>query len=119
MRDQVLTAIMVFVISGTAWGQGANTDPGKTNGVQSRETMAKMHRQMAEVHTKVADCLASDRPISECQQQMATMCSAMHGMMGNTGMHGMTGSSGMQGMVGCPVMKGDQRTGTDNKQPKK
>ena len=46
--------------------------------VERRDT----HRQMADVHVKMAECLASDKQISECQKQMSGSCSAMGDMMG-------------------------------------
>jgi len=120
-RNTYIEAALLVVLSGIAWGQGA-VDSSKNDTVQNRGAMAKMHRQMADAHTKIADCLSSDRPISECQQQMTTMCSTMQGTMGN--MHGMMGGNGMHGMMGgmtgCPMMNGTQAPASPEKtQPKK
>lgn len=49
--------------------------------------MSKEDRQkMAEMHTKMATCLQSDKPMSDCQGEMMKAC------------------KGMMGKEGCPMM---------------
>jgi hypothetical protein len=75
---------LVLVCSATmALAQGTKSPMG---------TMTPEQRQqMASVHEKVAACLRSDRPVSDCQAEMmkgcqaamgAGMCPMMGGMMG-------------------------------------
>lgn len=59
--------------------------------------VSKEERQkMAEMHTKMAACLESDKPMSDCQSEMMKSCKEMMGksgcpMMGEMGhMRGMT-----------------------------
>ena len=69
---------------------------------------AEQRQKMAEVHQHMADCLKSDRPMSECRSEMMKSC---HGMMGEGAcpMMGM-GQGGMgPGMghgMGGGMMKG-------------
>lgn len=65
------------------------------------DTISKEDRQkMAAMHTKMAVCLESDKPMSDCQKEMMTSCKGMMGktgcpMMGMGQMKGMMGGSGM------------------------
>jgi hypothetical protein len=42
----------------------------------------EQREKMAEVHQKMAECLRSDRPISECRAEMAKSCQDMVGADG-------------------------------------
>lgn len=58
-------------------------------------------QKMAEMHSKMASCLKSDRPMDECRNEMMSSCQKMMGedgcpMMGKQGM--MKGN--MRGMKG-------------------
>lgn len=65
--------------------------------------VSKEERQkMADMHSKMASCLKSDRPMSECRNEMMSSCQKMMGedgcpMMGKKGMmRGMKGKGKMQ-----------------------
>lgn len=107
-----LLAVLCLTLSPAAVAQtaGAKKTPAGMDDPAGRPEMAKMHRQMADVHVKMAECLASDKQIRECQKQMSGSCSAMGDMMGKgQGMHGTMGKGLMdQGMMGgCPMIGGD------------
>jgi hypothetical protein len=40
---------------------------------------AEQRQKMAEAHQRMADCLKSDRPMSECKGEMMKSCEGMHG----------------------------------------
>jgi hypothetical protein len=44
---------------------------------QAAEPTAEMRTKMAGMHQMMADCLKSDKPISECKQQMMKDCPMM------------------------------------------
>lgn len=50
------------------------------------EPTAEQRQKMAEVHQKMADCLKSTKPISECRDEMMQSC------------------RGMMGEAACPMM---------------
>jgi len=105
-------AIAVFA-SGVAWSQEATPTPPADPSPEQRQTMAELHRNMA-------DCLASTRPIAECRAEMRAGCQQklgqqgcpMMGAMGagmGPGMGGgmMPGRGMMPGGPGGPAPPGD------------
>ena len=54
---------------------------------------AAEREQMAAAHQKMADCLKSDRPMSECKSEM------------------MKSAHGMKGDMGCPMMESGHHGG--------
>jgi hypothetical protein len=61
--------------------------------------MADSHRMMADMHTKMATCLDSTKPLEECRQQMVESCSGSFGA--NCPMMGAKGAGGKgRGMMG-------------------
>lgn len=61
----------------------ADSKPSNSKSTQHEATMTKEQRQkMAEVHQKMADCLKSDKPLSECRSEMMKAC---HDNMGAQG----------------------------------
>lgn len=96
----LLAATGAFLISG---GALAKEEAGKTQpkappyskGEPSKET----RQQMAAMHEKMADCLNSNRPISECKSEMHESCEKMkggcpHDSMMHQGGKGMGGEYG-------------------------
>lgn len=81
---------------------------------------AEQRQKMAEVHQKMAECLRSSRPMSECRAEMANTCQEMMGdagcpMMGQ-GPGGM--GPGMMGHghgMGGGMMKGKPAPETPEK----
>lgn len=71
---------------------------------------AEQRQKMAEVHQKMADCLKSNRPMSECRDEMHQSCKGMMGEagcpmmgMGKGGMGPGTMGGGMGGMMKSPA----------------
>lgn len=44
---------------------------------EERQARAERHDKMAENHRKMAECLRSDKPVSECRDQMRKECPMM------------------------------------------
>lgn len=87
------------------------------NGTFASGTMepSKENRQkMAKVHEKMASCLKSNKPMSECRGEMKNNC---HKMMGENGcpmmgkmMEQMGGMmKGRKGMMGHGMMNGEEK----------
>ncbi len=57
-----------------------------------RQTMSERHKTIAEMHSKMAACLESEKPIDQCRKEMADSCaSSFNGtcpMMGQGNMRG-------------------------------
>jgi len=70
-----------------------------------KEPSPEMRKKMADAHQKMADCLKSDRPMSECKQEMMKEC---HQMMKDKGHCPMMGDMG--DMMGHGAAKGDHAT---------
>lgn len=62
---------------------------------------AEQRKQMAEMHTKVAACLNSNKSMQECRDEMMANCPGGAGMHGG-GMY--KGKMPGAGMWGCPMM---------------
>lgn len=87
----------VLLAGGAAWSQDTAPAPLPEPSAQQRQTMAEIHRKMAE-------CLASTRPFSECRNEMHASCQQRLGqtgcpMMGGMGL-GMGMGRGMRGRMG-------------------
>ena len=90
------------------------TDAGKAKGSEptkeERQSKADMMDKMAEMHKKMAECLRSDKPMSECREQMMKDCpmakSGRCPMMDEMG--GMHGMGGMMDGHGKGMMKGNK-----------
>ena len=86
-----LAAVLSVYVATTAYGQTAPAAPSAAQ----RQLMGERHKKMAEIHAKMAACLVSDRPLSQCRRDMADGL-ATHfkgngpmmgrGMMGGRGM---------------------------------
>ena len=76
-------------------------DPEKT---APSEPGPQVRQQMADAHQKMAECLRSDRPLSECRAEMRKSCQ----MMGEGGCSMMGAGGGMgHGMMGGGMMQGE------------
>lgn len=79
--------------------------------------VSKQDRQkMAELHTKMAACLESDRPMGECQGEMMKSCKSMMGKSGCPMMGEMGHMKGM--MQGQNMMDNKNETKSDKKSKK-
>lgn len=91
MKNFVLTTIMVIFAFQTF---AAETKVSKAD-----------RQKMAEMHTKMAACLKSDKPMSECQKNMMSSCQKMMGKDGcpmMDHMHGMMKGGMMMDEDGQP-----------------
>lgn len=94
-----LFSITVAISLGLTTATLAQTPKGQITSAQ-RHKMGEVHRKMADMHSKMAACLESDKAPSQCRQEMLDACSANFG--GNCPMMGkgkMGGGKGM-GMMG-------------------
>jgi len=66
-------------------------------------------KQMAEMHTKMAACLESDKPMNECHDEMMTSCKSM---MGKSGCPMMGEMGHMKGMMQGQNMMMDSKNET-------
>jgi hypothetical protein len=86
-----------------AAGAAAAADPPPAGG----DPTPAQRQQMAALHRKMADCLASERPVSECRSEMHSGCVAALGPQGcpRMGGMGMTGRGAMRGrgIMGDPT----------------
>jgi hypothetical protein len=115
--------ISLLFIAGTAstsFGQGVKTQPTAAQ----RQAMTERHKKMADMHTKMAACLESEKAPAVCRQEMIDSCSSDFG--GNCPMMGM----GKRGGRGKGMMNGscldwminpesETTTAPANAQPKK
>ena len=70
---------------------------------QARQAMVENHKKAAEMHSKMSACLASDKTVDQCREEMATSCGTTFGAncpMGG-GMHGQGKGRGMMGGGPC------------------
>ena len=113
----VTLALLALASAGPTWA----ADPKKA----PPEASAEQRLKMAEVHEKMAECLRSSRPMTECRSEMAAACQYMLGasaspMMGRGrgGMGpGMMGSS--SGMGPGHMMQGPPTSTPPPDTPKK
>lgn len=79
-------------------------------------TLKEERKQMAEMHTKMAACLESEKPMSDCQGEMMKSCKSM---MGKTGCPMMGEMGHMKGMMhGQTMMDNKNETKSDKKSKK-
>jgi hypothetical protein len=96
MTRFVLVAIsLMFVGAAALAAEPTNPAP---------EPSSEQRHKMAEIHQRMADCLVSERPMSECRAEMQKSCQSMGredcSMMGG-GMG--PGMMGVRGMMQPPV----------------
>lgn len=71
---------------------------------QTRQAMVENHKKAAEMHSKMAACLASDKTVDQCRQEMAASCGSIFGANCPMG-GGMRGEGKGRGMMsGGPCM---------------
>ena len=100
MKTQVI--IIATLIFATSFSFAAETKVSKAD-----------RQKMAEMHTKMAACLQSDKPMSDCQGEMIKTCKETMGksgcsMMGMDHMKGMMKGKGM-------MMDKEEETKSDKK----
>lgn len=97
MNHIVTTAIFIVFIATAGFSQGTTFQPTPAQ----RQKMSAMHKQIAEMHLKMATCLESEKSPSQCRQDMQETCSANFG--GSCPMMGM--GMGKMGGRGKNAMK--------------
>lgn len=63
-----------LVVGGALSAQAETTPPS-----QSRQIIVENHKKAAEMHSKMAACLASEKTLEQCREEMAASCSASFG----------------------------------------
>lgn len=107
MKKIILTgALLTALVGGGAFAEEAKTKkPSKKTGT----TITPEQRQnMASTHEKMAACLRSDKPMSECRTEMRKNC---QDMMGKDGCP----MGEMGGMMGGGMHHGGMQGQDDNK----
>ena len=102
MRHRLVLAVASVLISN---GPAFAADAAKP---APADPSPEQRHQMAEIHQRMADCLNSERPMTECRSEMQKSCQEMMGMGGCSMMDGHMGSGMMQGQgmnSGAPTTK--------------
>lgn len=105
----LLAASLVAGVSDVGLSQG-NQQPS----IAQRQKMSAMHKQIAEMHLKMATCLESDKSPIQCRQEMIDTCSTTfegncpmmgmgHGKKGGKRRNGMGSGSCMDWMTTPPA----------------
>lgn len=80
------TAVLLLIVGGISVSQARADDTSNSAKVRSKhhtrsgmmsEPTADMRKKMADMHQMVADCLKSEKPVSECKQEMVKNCPMM------------------------------------------
>lgn len=101
-----LPLLFVAGITSTSFGQGVKPQPT----IAQRQTMTERHKKLADIHTKMAICLESDKTHTACRQEMIDSCS--NDFAGSCPMMGMGGSKG-KGMMNGSCMDWMINPGSD------
>lgn len=68
MKTKIILATLIFAVS--------------TSFAAETKVSKEDRQKMADMHTKMAACLASDKPMSDCQGEMMKSCKSMMGKEG-------------------------------------
>jgi hypothetical protein len=95
---------MVAMLGGSALAQDKGTTPTKAPQTKAPQMTPEQRGKMADLHEKMAACLRSNRPISECHNDMMKGCQETMGaggcpMMGGMGPHGPHHGGATQGQT--------------------
>lgn len=77
MKNFVMLVAAVMISSPFAFGADKNDKATKTDKSSWMSMSPETRKQMADMHQKMADCLKSDRSISECRDNMMANCPMM------------------------------------------
>lgn len=89
MKTILATLALTLIIGSSAFAKDAKSPHGK---MTMKEPTTEQRQKMATMHDKMATCLRSDKPVSDCRNEMMQGCEEAMGkgacpMMGH--MHGM------------------------------
>ncbi len=94
-----LSILLIAGTVSTSFGQGVKAQPTTAQ----RQAMTERHKKMADMHTKMAACLQSEKAPAVCRQEMIDSCSSDFG--GDCPMMGMGKRSGKgKGMMNGSCM---------------
>ena len=71
----ILSILFIAGTASTSFSQGVKTQPTAAQ----RYAMIERHKKMAEVHTKMAACLESEKAPAVCRQELIAFCSSEFG----------------------------------------
>lgn len=96
-----LMILSLFLIVSCAHGENTTSQTSQSNRSDSNwmNLSASERKQMSEIHQKMADCLSSNKSISECRDSMRSQYPMMKD--GNWGMMGHGHMMGDDGHHGC------------------
>lgn len=77
MKGFVMLVAAVMISSPFAFGADKNDKSTKTDKSSWMTMSSETRKQMADMHQKMADCLKSDRSISDCRDTMMASCPMM------------------------------------------
>ncbi len=97
MKRIALLIGLIATLGGPALAEEKGAAPAK-----APQMTAEQLSKMAEAHQQMAACLRSDRPLSECHEEMMKSC---HETMGTSNCP-MMGGMGSMGPSNCPMMGG-------------
>ncbi|MCX6123854.1 MAG: hypothetical protein NTV34_03785 [Proteobacteria bacterium] len=108
-----LSMLLVAGITSTSFGQGVKDQPTTAQ----RQALTERHKKMADMHTKMAACLESEKAPAVCRQEMIDTCSSDFGgsfpMMGKgMGKRGGRGKGMMNGSCMDWMMSPESNTTT-------
>jgi hypothetical protein len=110
-KISLIASLAAFALSSASIALGEDAAPTMDHQAHSaamskmKEPTPEIRQKMADAHQKMADCLKSTKPISECKDEMMKNCPMMkngHCMM----MEGMSGH--MDHMKDAPAKKGSE-----------
>jgi hypothetical protein len=82
MKKYLVTAGMVLSLAGAVAYADTSSSKSSDKSKGMSEMTKDQRQKMADLHNKMADCLKSDRPLSECRQEMAKGCQDSFGKEG-------------------------------------
>ena len=72
-------SIALLMLGGSiAWADDAPSKNAKPAAdTTDRQQMIQMHQEMVDFHSKILECLKSDKPLDSCQEQFAAHCQSL------------------------------------------
>lgn len=101
MKKMMIAILVCGFMSGGAVAQDAKTAmSAKTNKKALTQVTPEQRGKMASMHEKMAGCLRSDKPLSNCHSEMQSSCREMMGSEGCSMGGQMGGMMQHEGMMG-------------------
>lgn len=77
MKNFVMLIAAIMISSPIAFGADKDDKAAKIDKSSWMNMSAETRKQMADMHQKMADCMKSNKPISECRTNMMANCPMM------------------------------------------